>query len=158
MKRKKEMEPYLLRRNRQRIRKAPLKSTISEGLWSEQCGSNARSPGPKGVRTWCYMCMNYIWPFPLRESYSPALFSPLSPRPPEAVVVSYVVVWKCSHGLRQIRRPPGAFGLQRSSARQSRPFWIFLRSLSASQQTKKYGITEHSLRFLKVLFLLLSQE
>lgn len=64
----------------------------------------------KGVRTWCYMCMNYIWPFPLRESYSPALFSPLSPRPPEAVVVSYVVVWKCSHGLRQIRRPPGAFG------------------------------------------------
>ena len=28
-------------------KKFPLKSTISEGFWSEQCGSNARSPGPK---------------------------------------------------------------------------------------------------------------
>ena len=28
-------------------KKSPLKSTISEGFWSEQCGSNARSPGPK---------------------------------------------------------------------------------------------------------------
>lgn len=28
-------------------KKSPLKPTISEGFWSEQCGSNARSPGPK---------------------------------------------------------------------------------------------------------------
>ena len=37
----------LLRRNRQRIRKIPLKSLISEGFWSEWGDSNARSPGPK---------------------------------------------------------------------------------------------------------------
>ena len=36
MKRKKEMEPYLLRRNRQRIRKTPLKSTISEGFCEDK--------------------------------------------------------------------------------------------------------------------------
>lgn len=42
------------------------------------------------------MCMNCIWPFPLRETCSPALFSPLSPRPPEAVVVKHVVVEKRS--------------------------------------------------------------
>ena len=47
MKRKKEMEPHLLRRNRQRIRKTPLKSTISEGFWSEWRGSNSRPRGPK---------------------------------------------------------------------------------------------------------------
>lgn len=91
--------------------KSRLKRRLFKAFWSECGESNPGPPAPKGVRTWCYMCMNYIWPFPLRESYSPALFSPLSPRPPEAVVVSYVVVWKCSHGLRQIRRPPGAFGL-----------------------------------------------
>ena len=36
-----------LRRNRQRIRKTPLKSTISEGFWSEWRGSNSRPRGPK---------------------------------------------------------------------------------------------------------------
>lgn len=36
-----------LRRNRQRIRKIPLKSTISEGFWSEWGDSNARSLEPK---------------------------------------------------------------------------------------------------------------
>ena len=39
--------PHLLRRNRQRIRKIPLKSTISEGFWSEWGDSNARSLEPK---------------------------------------------------------------------------------------------------------------
>ena len=39
--------PYHLHRNRQRIRKTPLKSLISEGFWSEWGDSNARSPGPK---------------------------------------------------------------------------------------------------------------
>ena len=39
--------PHLLRRNRQRIRKTPLKSTISEGFWSEWRGSNSRPRGPK---------------------------------------------------------------------------------------------------------------
>ena len=37
----------ILRRNRQRIRKIPLKSTISEGFWSEWGDSNARSLEPK---------------------------------------------------------------------------------------------------------------
>lgn len=37
----------ILRRNRQRIRKIPLKSTISEGFWSEWGDSNARSLDPK---------------------------------------------------------------------------------------------------------------
>ena len=37
----------ILRCNRQRIRKIPLKSTISEGLWSEWRDSNARLPHPK---------------------------------------------------------------------------------------------------------------
>ncbi len=36
-----------MRRNRQRIRKIPLKSTISEGFWSEWGDSNARSLEPK---------------------------------------------------------------------------------------------------------------
>ena len=36
-----------MRRNRQRIRKTPLKSTISEGFWSEWRGSNSRPRGPK---------------------------------------------------------------------------------------------------------------
>ena len=36
-----------LRRNRQRIRKTPLKSLISEGFWSEWRGSNSRPRGPK---------------------------------------------------------------------------------------------------------------
>ena len=36
-----------LRRNRQRIRKTPLKSMISEGFWSEWRGSNSRPRGPK---------------------------------------------------------------------------------------------------------------
>jgi hypothetical protein len=36
-----------LRRNRQRIRKIPLKSLISEGFWSEWGDSNARSLEPK---------------------------------------------------------------------------------------------------------------
>ena len=36
-----------MRRNRQRIRKIPLKSTISEGFWSEWRGSNSRPRGPK---------------------------------------------------------------------------------------------------------------
>ena len=36
-----------LRRNRQRIRKIPLKSMISEGFWSEWRGSNSRPDGPK---------------------------------------------------------------------------------------------------------------
>ena len=39
--------PHLLRRNRQRIRKTPLKSMISEGFWSEWRGSNSRPRGPK---------------------------------------------------------------------------------------------------------------
>ena len=39
--------PQILRRNRQRIRKIPLKSTISEGFWSEWGDSNARSLEPK---------------------------------------------------------------------------------------------------------------
>ena len=39
--------PQILRRNRQRIRKIPLKSTISEGFWSEWRGSNSRPRGPK---------------------------------------------------------------------------------------------------------------
>ena len=39
--------PYHLHRNRQRIRKTPLKSLISEGFWSEWGDSNARSPAPK---------------------------------------------------------------------------------------------------------------
>ena len=38
---------HLLRRNRQRIRKIPLKSLISEGFWSEWGDSNARSLEPK---------------------------------------------------------------------------------------------------------------
>lgn len=37
----------ILRRNRQRIRKIPLKSMISEGFWSEWRGSNSRPRGPK---------------------------------------------------------------------------------------------------------------
>ena len=37
----------ILRRNRQRIRKIPLKSLISEGFWSEWGDSNARSLEPK---------------------------------------------------------------------------------------------------------------
>ena len=36
-----------MRRNRQRIRKIPLKSMISEGFWSEWRGSNSRPRGPK---------------------------------------------------------------------------------------------------------------
>ena len=36
-----------MRRNRQRIRKIPLKSLISEGFWSEWGDSNARSLEPK---------------------------------------------------------------------------------------------------------------
>ena len=36
-----------MRRNRQRIRKIPLKSTTSEGFWSEWGDSNARSLEPK---------------------------------------------------------------------------------------------------------------
>ena len=36
-----------LRRNRQRIRKTPLKLAISEGFWSEWRGSNSRPRGPK---------------------------------------------------------------------------------------------------------------
>ena len=60
--------------------------------------SNSRPDGPKGVRTWCYMCMNYIWRCLVRKTCSPALFSPLFPRPPKAVVVKHVVVEKHSRG------------------------------------------------------------
>lgn len=63
-------------------------------FWSEWRDLNPRHPAPKGVRTWCYMCMNYIWRCLVRKTCSPALFSPLFPRPPEAVVVKHVVVWK----------------------------------------------------------------
>ena len=42
-----ESTNHPLRRNRQRIRKIPLKSTISEGFWSEWRDSNARLPHPK---------------------------------------------------------------------------------------------------------------
>ena len=42
-----ESTNHPLRRNRQRIRKIPLKSTISEGFWSEWRGSNSRPRGPK---------------------------------------------------------------------------------------------------------------
>ena len=42
-----ESAAQILRRNRQRIRKNPLKSTISEGFWSEWGDSNARSLEPK---------------------------------------------------------------------------------------------------------------
>ena len=42
-----ESTNHPLRRNRQRIRKIPLKSTISEGFWSEWRDSNARLPQPK---------------------------------------------------------------------------------------------------------------
>ena len=42
-----ESTNHPLRRNRQRIRKIPLKSTISEGFWSEWGDSNARSLEPK---------------------------------------------------------------------------------------------------------------
>ena len=55
------------------------------------------STSQTAARTRCYMCMNYIWRCLVRKTCSPALFSPLSPRPPEAVVVKHVVVWKCSH-------------------------------------------------------------
>lgn len=47
-----------LRRNKQR--KIPLKSLISEGFWSEWGGSNARSPGPKNFRE--VFCA-YLWLF-----------------------------------------------------------------------------------------------
>ena len=42
-----ESTNHPLRRNRQRIRKIPLKSLISEGFWSEWGDSNARSLDPK---------------------------------------------------------------------------------------------------------------
>ena len=42
-----ESTNHPLRRNRQRIRKIPLKSLISEGFWSEWGDSNARSLEPK---------------------------------------------------------------------------------------------------------------
>ena len=83
-------------------------------VFARDCGISDFSvlPGvlhaPKGVRTWCYMCMNCIWPFPLRETCSPALFSPLSPRPPEAVVVKHVVVEKRSRGFAVFAALPGS--------------------------------------------------
>ena len=55
---------------------------------------NTQPRHPKDVRTWCYMCMNYIWHCLVRKTCSPALFSPLFPRPPKGVVVKHVVVPK----------------------------------------------------------------
>ena len=54
----------------------------------------AASCSQTAARTRCYMCMNYIWRCLVRKTCSPALFSPLYPRPPKAVVVKHVVVPK----------------------------------------------------------------
>ena len=52
--------------------------------------------------------MNYIWRCLVRKTCSPALFSPLFPRPPEAVVVKHVVVQQRSRGMRLSPPAPGA--------------------------------------------------
>ena len=58
-------------------RKIPLKSTISEGFWSEQCGSNARSPGPKpgAIPTSLYPDIHFSVMIPRREGKSKIFLS-----------------------------------------------------------------------------------
>ena len=96
----------MLIRSNQRNGKNPLRSLIQEDFWSGLRDLNPRSLGPKGVRTWCYMCMNYIWRCLVRKTCSPALFSPLFPRPPKAVVVKHVVVQQRSRGFAVFCRDP----------------------------------------------------
>ena len=66
----------------------------------------AASWSQTAARTRCYRCMNYIWRCLVRKTCSPALFSPLSPRPPKAVVVKHVVVQQRSRGFAVFCRDP----------------------------------------------------
>ena len=72
----------------ERVMKLTPFKDLAEGLAGHGIASlrfDKRTYAHKEVRTWCYVCMNYIWPFPLRKTCSSALFSPLFPCPPKAV-------------------------------------------------------------------------
>ena len=109
-----ESTNHPLRRNRQRIRKIPLKSMISEGFWSEWRASNARLPHPqksfdfrgcgprwetrtpgillpKKSRSLFLLICSGFWCFLICFTYSLTLLSPLFPGVPEPYVVIYVV-------------------------------------------------------------------
>ena len=79
----------------ERVMKLTPFKDLAEGLAGHGIVSlrfDKRTYAHKEVRTWCYVCMNYIWRCLVRKTCSPALFSPLFPRPPKAVVVKHVVV------------------------------------------------------------------